>query len=44
MKILVMEDELKAAVYLKQGLPENGYTVEVAGTGTDGLHEAVIRD
>jgi two-component system copper resistance phosphate regulon response regulator CusR len=44
MKILVIEDEPKAASYLKQGLTESGYTVEVAATGTDGLHEAVSRD
>lgn len=40
MKILVIEDEPKAAEYLRQGLAESGYTVEVALNGTDGLHAA----
>ena len=40
MKILVIEDEPKAAEYLRQGLSESGYTVEVALNGTDGLHAA----
>ncbi|CAG1016471.1 Transcriptional activator protein CzcR [Burkholderiaceae bacterium] len=41
MKILLVEDEERAAAYLAQGLAENGYAVEVASTGTDGLHAAV---
>ncbi|MES2188506.1 MAG: heavy metal response regulator transcription factor [Pseudomonadota bacterium] len=44
MKILVVEDEPKAADYLRQGLSESGYVVEVAHTGTDGLHLAVTGD
>lgn len=44
MKILVIEDEPKAASYLRQGLTESGYAVEVAATGTDGLHEAISRE
>lgn len=44
MKILVIEDELKAAQYLRQGLSESGYTVEVAHNGTDGLHAAANGD
>jgi two-component system, OmpR family, copper resistance phosphate regulon response regulator CusR len=40
LKILVIEDEPKAAEYLRQGLSESGYTVEVALNGTDGLHAA----
>jgi two-component system copper resistance phosphate regulon response regulator CusR len=43
-KILVVEDEPKAAEYLRQGLTESGYTVEVAHTGTDGLHAAANGD
>jgi two-component system copper resistance phosphate regulon response regulator CusR len=43
-KILVVEDEPKAAEYLRQGLVESGYTVEVATNGTDGLHAAVNGD
>ncbi|MES1980371.1 MAG: heavy metal response regulator transcription factor [Pseudomonadota bacterium] len=44
MKILVIEDEPKAADYLRQGLTESGYVVEVAHTGTDGLHLAITGD
>jgi two-component system, OmpR family, copper resistance phosphate regulon response regulator CusR len=44
MKILVIEDEPKAAQYLRQGLAESGYTVEVAHNGTDGLHAAANGD
>jgi len=44
MKILVIEDEPKAAAYLRQGLTESGYTVEVAHNGTDGLHAAATGD
>lgn len=44
MKILVVEDEPKAAEYLRQGLAESGYTVEVALNGMDGLHSAANGD
>lgn len=44
MKILVVEDETKAAEYLRQGLAESGYIVEVAHNGTDGLHVAMNGD
>lgn len=44
MKILVIEDERRAAEYLRQGLSESGYAVEVALNGTDGLHAAVNGD
>ena len=40
MKVLVIEDEKRAASYLEKGLRENGFSVEVAGTGEDGLHRA----
>ena len=36
MRILVVEDEVKAADYLRKGLSESGYTVEVAHNGIDG--------
>lgn len=39
-----MEDEPKAAQYLRQGLSESGYAVEVAHNGTDGLHAAANGD
>src|SRR5580704_3112957 len=38
MKILVIEDEIKTAKFLKKGLSESGFSVEVAGDGLDGLH------
>ncbi|MEC5213889.1 two-component system copper resistance phosphate regulon response regulator CusR [Polaromonas sp. CG_9.5] len=44
MKILVIEDEPRAAEYLRQGLTESGYAVEVAHNGTDGLHVAINGD
>ncbi|BBP03022.1 DNA-binding response regulator [Sulfuriferula plumbiphila] len=36
MKILVVEDEPKTGDYLRKGLTESGFTVELARTGTDG--------
>lgn len=36
MRILVVEDEVKAADYLRKGLSESGYVVEVAHNGIDG--------
>ena len=44
MTILVVEDERRAADYLRQGLAESGYVVEVALNGTDGLHAAMNGD
>ena len=40
MRILVVEDEQKAASYLKKGLSENGFVVDVAEEGEDGLRLA----
>jgi heavy metal response regulator len=40
MKLLIVEDEVKAAEYLRKGLSEEGYVVEVAHNGVDGLHMA----
>ncbi|BCF91574.1 MULTISPECIES: heavy metal response regulator transcription factor [Paraburkholderia] len=37
MRILVIEDEPKTAAYLKKGLEESGYSVEVANDGSHGL-------
>jgi two-component system copper resistance phosphate regulon response regulator CusR len=39
-RILVVEDELKAGEYLRNGLTESGYVVDVAANGSDGLHMA----
>jgi two-component system, OmpR family, copper resistance phosphate regulon response regulator CusR len=41
MKILVIEDEDKTAAYLRRGLTENGFVVDVAGDGDDGGHLAI---
>jgi two-component system copper resistance phosphate regulon response regulator CusR len=38
MKILVVEDEPKTGSYLKQGLAEAGFTVELARDGDDAVH------
>jgi two-component system copper resistance phosphate regulon response regulator CusR len=40
MRLLVIEDEGKTAAYLRQGLEENGFVVDVAPAGDDGLHLA----
>ena len=44
MKLLVVEDELKLAGYLHKGLTEEGYVVDLAHTGVDGLHLALSGD
>jgi two-component system copper resistance phosphate regulon response regulator CusR len=41
MKILVVEDETKTAAYLVKGLTENGFIVDQAAQGQDGLHLAL---
>lgn len=51
MAILVVEDEKHIAGFIKQGLQEDGYAVEVAGDGEEGLalaetyeYEAIVLD
>lgn len=41
MKILVVEDEVKAGDYLRQGLKESGFVVDLVRTGLDGHHHAM---
>jgi two-component system copper resistance phosphate regulon response regulator CusR len=41
MKILIIEDELRSAAYLKKGLSEYGFTIDLANNGDDGLHSAL---
>jgi two-component system copper resistance phosphate regulon response regulator CusR len=41
MKILVVEDEKKAADYMQKGLTEQGYVVDVAYDGEEGLQLAL---
>ncbi|MFH0872581.1 MAG: DNA-binding response regulator, partial [bacterium] len=38
MRILIVEDEKKTAAYLKKGLSESGFVVDVVEQGEDGLH------
>ena len=40
MKLLIIEDEPKTGEYLRQGLQEAGFAVELANHGSDGLHLA----
>ncbi len=40
MKVLIVEDEVKTGDYLCQGLTENGFVVDLARNGVDGLHLA----
>ena len=44
MKILVVEDEVKLADYLHKGLTEEGFVVDVATNGVDGLYLATETD
>jgi two-component system copper resistance phosphate regulon response regulator CusR len=44
MRALVIEDERKTATFLKQGLSENGFAVEVCADGEDGLHQALTTE
>ncbi|KXO14365.1 DNA-binding heavy metal response regulator [Moritella sp. JT01] len=39
MKILIIEDEVKLGKYLKQGLDESGFNVDLIDNGIDGLHQ-----
>ncbi|MBN8490055.1 MAG: heavy metal response regulator transcription factor [Burkholderiales bacterium] len=44
MRLLVVEDELKLAAYLHKGLTEEGFVVDLAHNGVDGLHLAMEGD
>jgi two-component system copper resistance phosphate regulon response regulator CusR len=41
MKLLIVEDERKTGDYLKQGLTEAGFVVDLEHTGVEGLHSAL---
>ena len=41
MKLLVVEDEVKLAEYLRKGLSAEGFVVDVANDGLEGLHMAL---
>jgi two-component system, OmpR family, copper resistance phosphate regulon response regulator CusR len=40
MRILIVEDEAKIAAFLRKGLTEHGFVVDLARQGDDGLHLA----
>lgn len=44
MRVLIIEDEEKTADYLRRGLTEQGYAVDVARDGIEGLHLALEND
>jgi two-component system, OmpR family, copper resistance phosphate regulon response regulator CusR len=44
MRALIIEDEKKTGQYLKKGLTENGFIVDVAENGEDGLHFATTAE
>jgi DNA-binding response OmpR family regulator len=44
MRILVVEDERKVASFLEKGLREEGYAVDVAHDGDDGLLKALVHE
>lgn len=41
MRLLVIEDDPKTAAYLRKGLVENSYVVDLAADGSEGLHFAM---
>lgn len=44
MKILIVEDETKTGEYLRQGLRESGFTVDLVTNGLDGMHHGMEGD
>jgi two-component system copper resistance phosphate regulon response regulator CusR len=44
MRVLLVEDEAKLAEYVRKGLSENGFVVDVAKDGIDGKHLALQGD
>ncbi|MBI4754157.1 MAG: heavy metal response regulator transcription factor [Betaproteobacteria bacterium] len=44
MKILIVEDEPKTGAYVRQGLTEAGFVVDLARDGMDGLHLGLTED
>ncbi|WP_392566672.1 heavy metal response regulator transcription factor [Utexia brackfieldae] len=44
MKLLVVEDEQKTGEYLRQGLVESGYIVDLTHNGLDGYHKAMTEE
>lgn len=44
MRILVIEDEPRILAFVSRGLEAEGFTVDAAGDGADGLRRAVLED
>ncbi len=44
MRILIVEDEVKTAAFIRKGLRESGYTADVATNGHEGLEFALSRE
>ncbi|MEO6024290.1 MAG: heavy metal response regulator transcription factor [Burkholderiales bacterium] len=44
MRVLIVEDEKKMGDYLRQGLTENGFVVDLARDGMDGQHLALTEE
>ncbi|BAP41363.1 heavy metal response regulator transcription factor [Pseudomonas sp. 21LCFQ02] len=44
MRVLIIEDEQKTADYLHRGLSEQGYSVDLAADGIEGLHLGLEHD
>lgn len=42
MNILLIEDEVKLALFIRRGLLESGFLVDVVHNGVDGLHSALV--
>jgi len=41
MRLLIVEDDRKTGDYVRQGLTEAGFVVDLVRTGIDGLHQAI---
>jgi two-component system copper resistance phosphate regulon response regulator CusR len=44
MRLLVVEDERKTGEYIRQGLTEAGFVVDLVHSGIDGAHHAITHD
>jgi two-component system copper resistance phosphate regulon response regulator CusR len=44
MRLLIVEDEKKTGEYLKKGLTESSFIVDLADNGLDGLHQAMSEE
>jgi DNA-binding response OmpR family regulator len=44
MRILVIEDETRILAFVSRGLEAEGFTVDAAGDGADGLRQAVLEN